>query len=363
MKIILKILVFSFIFNFSLLAQKSKSIWVVRDALLNDGISEIIPNAGKLNINKVFLQLRALGTVYFPTDQNIPEQNVDSVRLNSLFQQAKENNIEMHIWLNYSYVQVKNFPVAAENHILAKSVNSIIYSSVNGLEDEGYFLHPNDKSNLSEVKKIISELINNYEFKGIHLDYFRYPHSTEHYSNTGRTNYIIKSGLDPIIPLRDAENFIKIRGINSYSYFKENYSNFLRSELTEALYEIRNHINHINPEIELSIAVKPNPFKAKHLFYQDWAAWLAEGLCDFVVLMNYNKDTIIFEENNNFTARNSDPSKVIIGIGAYNINANEVKLRLKSIQNSDFNGYSLFSYNFIIKNRNLFNQLMDLVRK
>lgn len=358
---ILKVHILVFLFISQIYSQNARSLWVVRDALLDDGIVNIVDNAKRLGCNNIFIQLRGLGKVYYPTKLDIPSVKVDSEKLRNLFVQAKQNNIDVHIWLNYSYIASKNSKSYESNHVLNKARNSIIYAPDNGVESEGYFLHPNDKTNLSEVKSIIIELVNNYEFKGIHLDYFRYPGDPEHSSITGRTNFILQTGLDPLEPIKNTENFIDNRGIGSYSYFKEKYSEFLRTELTETLSELKSFCKTIDNNLQISVAVKPNPLKAKHKFYQDWAKWIEDDLCDFIVLMNYSVENEIFEGTLNLVEKISDPSKIIIGIAAYNINSKEFLNRINIIQNkTHFKGLCLFSYNYFVKNTLLFNQIESL---
>ncbi len=357
MKITVKILLLISLFVSNLHTQESKAIWVVRDALTAKSVSSIIDNVKTLKCNKIFIQLRALGKVWYPTKLDLPQSKIDSTAISELIQKANNNNIEVHAWLNFSYIYSKNKRRVPTNHIINKSGNAIIYSPVNGVKSEGYFLHPNDEKNLSEVKNIVKELIEEYPISGIHLDYFRYPKDLSHTSKSGRTKYIMDYGLDPLIPISDPNAFIKLRGLESFRYFKESYTNFLRYELTAALIEIRDLIKKNNNKVQLSIAVKPNPLKAKHTFYQDWAFWIANNYCDFIVIMNYSPDDKVFDDNIRIVRSLVPQEKVMVGIATYNVNKEQIVSRIKNVNSIKFKGYSLFSYNFITGNSDLFRYL------
>jgi len=353
------LIVFFFLQNFAQ-AFTSKAIWVVRDALSSkQRISEIIDNAKLLNCDKIFLQLRALGNVYYPTHLDIPQKKVNSKLLANLFKEAVLNGIEVHIWLNVCYVWPYKERPTTQNHVLNKVSSSIIVPVDPSIKPEGYYLHPNDKWNLSEVKSIMDELLRLYPIAGFHLDYFRYPKEKVHTSKLGRTEFLISYGLDPIEPLKNSGKFISERGYESYSYFQEKYRNFLRDELTNALSNIRKFLKNKNDNIQLSIAVKPNPINAKHHFLQDWVLWLEKDLCDFVVTMNYNPEMKIFINNINITTQKTDTSKVMIGIATYNINANEISKRISHVKNTSYGGYVIFSYNYIKERKELFNLLRN----
>ena len=361
---IIKVTVFLVLFYLPVLfAGQTQGIWVVRDALTSKSVlKSIIQNAQLLNCNKIFLQFRALGSVYYPTKLDIPQIDVDAKLLKNLFEAAHQNNIEVHAWLNVCYVWSNKDPRIPANHILNKSKNAIITPIDSLMEPEGYFLHPNDKSNLSEVKSIIKELADLYKIDGIHLDYFRYPKESHHTSRTGRTEFKIINGIDPLDPLKDPEKFIKARNIESFEYLQKSYRDFLRDELTEALKEIHNFIDENNLNLQLSVAVKPNPIAAKHHFLQDWSSWLDSSLCDFVVLMNYNPELSKFVKNLEITKENTDISKIMVGIAAYNISEEEVVKRINLVKNSSYGGYALFSYNYISSQQKLFKQLKLAVK-
>ncbi len=47
----------------------------------------------------------------------------------------------------------------------------------------------------------------------------------------------------------------------------------------------------------------------------------------------------------------------MIGIATYNIEANEISKRIIHVKNTSYNGYVLFSYNYINERKELFNNI------
>jgi len=340
-------------------SNSDNGVWIVKDALSSpEKISKILSNVQELKSKKIFLQLRALGRVYYPTNLNIPKVEIDSVAFNSLLVEAKKNNIEVHLWLNYSYIWHSRIKPIRENHIFFKTSKAQILKIDKSIGAEGYFVHPNDKSNLTEIINIIKEITSKYKIDGVHLDYFRYPSGNEKFSLIGRTGFLIKNGMDPNKFISDPDAFIKNYTLSTYLNIQKEYGQFLRDELTNTLEKIKTELKFIDNSIELSIAVKPNPIAAKHQFFQDWEYWLKKDLCDFVVIMNYVQEEELFINYLNLIEKKIDISKVMVGLGSYNINKSALLKRINRIKNSNYKGYVLFSYNDL-KNKNLFNLMVN----
>jgi uncharacterized lipoprotein YddW (UPF0748 family) len=358
MAIFFKIIFFAILFYHNVFSF-SNGIWVVRDALKSDeNILQIISTAKELNCKKIFLQFRALGKVYYPTKLNIPNYKVNERQLLLLFEEAQKNNIEIHAWLNVCYIWQKTEPPKQINHIYYKSILSKIETIPDKIKSEGYYLHPNDSANLSELIAVIKELKTKYNISGVHLDYFRYPKNEKHTSKRARTDFLIKYGLDPLLPLSNPKEFVQNRGYKSYRYFQNKYHEYLRNELNSALVYIREQTHLIDENLELSVAVKPDIVTSKHRFMQDWLSWIKNDLCDFVVLMNYNPKMPKFVNNIKLLKEIHLDSKVMVGIATYNIKPAEVLQRI-DIVNNYFNEWVLFSYNYIIKNKYLFGLLKN----
>lgn len=91
---------------------------------------------------------------------------------------------------------------------------------------------------------------------------------------------------------------------------------------------------------------------------QDWASWVKNDLCDFVVLMNYNPKMTKFVNNITALKQIDLDSKKMVGIATYNIKPKDVLKRINFVTNSN-GDWVLFSYNNIINNNYLFSLLKN----
>jgi uncharacterized lipoprotein YddW (UPF0748 family) len=129
------------------------------------------------------------------------------------------------------------------------------------------------------------------------------------------------------------------------------YRNSLAGALSLFLKRIYNEIKKVKSELYLSVAVKPDPVQAKYRYFQDWISWLKKNYCDFLVIMNYRTDLNDFLSILTKIKDVSEIDNIIVGISTYNQNEDAVRQRIKIVQSDSFAGYSLFSYNHLIKNK------------
>ncbi len=136
------------------------------------------------------------------------------------------------------------------------------------------------------------------------------------------------------------------------------YTSFTSSiEATNYLRTISISVKKINSEIELSVAVKPDPVIAKHRYFQDWIGWIEKNYCDFVVPMNYKTDWVEFDSVLKQVLNRKIEKKIMIGISTYNQDVLAVMQRLEVVKSDGFAGYSLFSFNHLRDNRTYLNEL------
>ena len=79
------------------------------------------------------------------------------------------------------------------------------------------------------------------------------------------------------------------------------WGDFRRKAITNIVKSFNSIILNRRPDCLLSAAVKPNPNEAKNRFFQEWDLWLAEGLIDYAVPMNYATKPLdfIYQINSN----------------------------------------------------------------
>ncbi len=346
-KIVLVIIFFLVVISSSIFAADKHGLWVVRYALKNNNVKEIISKSRSLGITDLYVQVWALSKSF----------HKDKEYFKTLINEAHNNNIKVHAWINVLYVWSGNDKLKIEE----KSLKSVLrkhntipkYKELKSKGIEGHYIHPFDQSNLDNMAMMIDELITEYHVDGIHLDYFRYPDFQYSISPTGRTRFMLKNYYDPYKIL--FQNHNKLSNTNNFVY--NEYKAFLKDELTLALQLFKSYIEKSDKKIELSVAVKPDPKIADTYYFQNWHKWIDENICDYVILMNYNADNIVFRNNLYKSKELNNDKKIVIGIATYNQKWTSFIEKYKIVLKSNFAGTSIFSYNYLSENKNFYNNI------
>ena len=141
------------------------------------------------------------------------------------------------------------------------------------------------------------------------------------------------------------------------------WNNYKINNINNLLIEVKNLVDSLDSNVQISAAVKPDPFLAKKKWSQDWKYWLDEELLDFVVVMNYMPDMIDFNYSIESIKSNIDKdsfNKILMGISIYNQDAINVadKIYLSYLYN--FRGISLFSYDNRKDDLLWYNNIIDI---
>jgi uncharacterized lipoprotein YddW (UPF0748 family) len=344
----------------STLQSERAGLWVVRYAVTTRAeIDKVLATAIELNITDIFFQVRALGYTYYNSQWETKAENIDSDfdPLNYVIQQSKSTGIRIHAWVNMFYVWAGDQFPQDKNHILNKHTEAILrngdlpdYENLKREGYEGFFLDPKVIAVQDELLDILREIANSYDLAGIHLDYYRYPSLSYSFTPASRTIYMLENIYDPWQLYQSSQSYAKLRGYEVFLHADREYRNSLTGVLNSYLKTISTEVKNIQPELEISVAVKPDPVEAKHRYFQDWVSWLKSNICDFVVLMNYRTEWSEFNSVLNQLKGRKLKEKIIVGISTYNQDVAAVLKRLEVTRNKGFSGFSLFSYNYLNEN-------------
>ena len=141
-------------------------------------------------------------------------------------------------------------------------------------------------------------------------------------------------------------------------------ADYRRKSVTDLLRELRKMIDYLNPNVELTAAVKPNLYEARDRFFQEWDVWLAAGYLDKALVMNYASNLKDFASNIDIIYDNL-PSKywkrIVMGIATYNQSPSEVINKIKYSRVTRFNNISFFSYNVMDQNPKYFRSIKKIL--
>ncbi len=323
------------------LQSRPRGIWVsvfaAQKPLYSEkGVADLIAQCKKAKISEIYLQIFQSGNAYYDSktcdktkyDQMVAAAGLDTLDL--LLRQAGENQIKVFAWVN-----ILGLGKNDKADILNKYGKSILtrdqhrrLSKVFGNSDEldkyylredMFFLEPGDPKVGRYMLTIINEIINRYPlFSGIHLDYLRYP-SPVPFTPGSRFN---KFGLTYGYGEANVERFRQETGINTLDTLNNEdeylaWDNWKRQQISDFLRKIYNLVKVKSPDLTVSCAVIPIVERAYHNAFQDWSAWLEEGIVDYVVLMSYSKDSQFVKETVKSALGHRGVGKIYIGIGAF----------------------------------------------
>jgi len=349
---------------------KRSALWVVRYAVTTKSdVDRILSTAIELNISDIYFQVRALGYTYYNSQWEPKAASVenDFDPLEYVTKKSGHSGIRIHAWVNMFYVWAGDQFPENKNHILNKHSDYVLrdgdfpdYKSLRRQGHEGFFLDPKVPMVQDDLLNILREISEYYDLDGIHLDYYRYPSLAYSFTPVSRTMYMMEYIYDPWIIYQSAQVYTEQRGYEVFLYADREYRKSLTRTLSNYLKVISKTIKNIQPDLELSVAVKPDPVIAKHRYFQDWLSWLRNDICDFIVIMNYRTDWQEFGSILNQLNDRNLKEKIIVGISTYNQDVGAVLKRLEATRDGGFAGFSLFSYNYLHENKEY---LMNLQRQ
>ena len=200
----------------------------------------------------------------------------------------------------------------------------------------------------------IDEILDQYDFDGVHLDYCRYPARGFTYDVSLRSKFMRAYCIDPLgfsLP-----GFNQRFGTWGNEDLDRRWQEFIRDDLTSFIKELNKRVKARKPYAELSVAVKADYRAASHEFFQDWSTWVNAGLVDFVCLMAYQNHIESVLARTLKTV--DDPGKVAVGLGIYRLSPDRIKTQVRQVAAMPFSGIVFFSYEELRKNQ-AFRYLLD----
>jgi len=350
-----------FISENQLLAQidsfDHKCLWVVRNTLENEQkIDEMLDFAESNEFDQLLVQVRGRGDAFYqsnivPQTEYLAEPNFDPLKY--VIEKAHTRGLKVHAWVNVYFIWAAEKRPRALHHVFNSKPH---WLDSNGLDVEDilknengqrHFLAPHHPEVTAHLVAIFRELAALYEIDGLHLDYVRFKDAE--YGNNVDAKTLFYQG----------------KYVNKEKIFADKngavWDQHRRNSVTELVRQTRQMLNEVRPGCILSAAVKPNLFKARNRYFQEWDVWLAAEYLDWVMPMNYSTDIRDFAENIDIIYDHLPKKlrdKIMMGIALYNQDGFAASDKIKYSKITRFKGISLFSYNVFSENKNYINQLI-----
>jgi len=347
-----------FLQSFSFLAAKISALWITPwDLNTPTKVDNIINDAVEWGITDLLVEVRyRADTFYTPNKQSSIYQNCepfsyllmntsseqeDAPRSNKPFDvleyfiaHTKETNLRVHAWVTVNVVTPRVLDQLPQNHLYYTKPHWLTYHQngrVMGYEKfEGAYLDPGLPDVQDYLVQIFSDLVDNYDIDGLHLDYIRYPQRDYGYHPQSLELYAQRKKIEPRL---------------TFEEWKER-------QIIELITKIGKNIKSIKPDLLYSAAVIPEANLAKARYAQDWYTWLDTNIIDHLYLMAYTTSNNELE-NYLKTIPQRYRHSIIVGLrawtddGKYKINQLRDKITLVS---QEYAGIAFFSYGGIIKN-------------
>ena len=360
--------------------EEVRGLWVVRFTMTSEqAVREMVERAAAAGVNTLILQVRGRADAFYESSlepraeaMNAPP---DFDPLAFAIERAHARGMAVHAWVNTHLVwgptTLPRSPVHLVNahpdwlavpRVLARElaplhptdpryVDALVrYARERPETVEGVYSSPSHPEVKELVRSVWLDLAERYDLDGIHFDYIRYPSRDYDYSLGALERFRVW-----LLPRLGDERFREMdaRSVSDLFAFvdaePELWNEFRRAQITELVERIYHDVKALRPRLTISAAVVPDPEVAYQTRFQDWRAWLRDGILDVAVPMAYTTDGDRFEALVE-SARSAAGSRerVWAGIGAYMNTAETTIEMIDAARGEDAGGVVLFSYDWVV---------------
>jgi uncharacterized lipoprotein YddW (UPF0748 family) len=220
--------------------------------------------------------------------------------LDYVIEKAHAAGIEVHAWVNATPVWNSSLTPPQPDHIMhahghsATGADKWLNKRYDGSEIGGTNMRSLDLANPAAVNYYVdgmASIAREYDIDGIHLDYIRYP---DHNSTTTHSDWGYSEVSLARFRAATARTDTPLPSDPQFSQWR-------RDQVTTYVRKIYLALYSINPRLRLSHSGITYGYGPQSVggwentrtyseVYQDWKGWLAEGIMDLSVAMNYKRE-------------------------------------------------------------------------
>lgn len=319
-------------------SSEMRGLWVVRTGLVSpEAVDRTVDDAARAGFNALFAQVRGRCDAFYhsafaPRSTLLDGQPGTFDPLARLLARAHARGMQVHAWVNVLLCAPHTQPLPA-GHVLRRRPDFAMTARAIGrpTEAEGVYLSPSAPGVPPHLEAVVRELVRDYAVDGLHFDFIRYPGPEFDYSAAALEGFARQQRLSggPGSPQADPQGWARYR----------------RDVLTALFARLARAARAQRPGLVLSAAVVPEEAQAVHHKYQDWPAWLEQGLLDAICPMAYTADRRMFRwQLANVVARAHRGQPVWAGIGAYRLSLSGVVGHVRAARAARVAGVILFSH-------------------
>ena len=291
-----------------------RALWV--DAF-GDGIydaaqiDELVAYTKSANLNTIIAQVVRRGDCFCArsiaprTDAPIAAAPFDP--LQTLIEKAHAQGIQVHAWVIATAIWRGAAPPAAPDHVFnlhgpssSGRENWITFRSDGQDQQSGdYSLDPGHPDAADWVARLVASIVANYDVDGVNLDRIRYPDGnlasgvpSWGYNPTALARFQAATGRSDRPAPQDAQ-----------------WAQWRRDQVTTIVRRVYLESYAVKPRVRVSIdgitygagPASQGGWERTRTYaeqLQDWRGWLAEGIVDLAIPMNYKRDSVVTEPGN-----------------------------------------------------------------
>ncbi len=295
---------------------------------------EILDVIRSLKFNTVFFQVRPRGNTLYRSEIEPWAAQLTGILgkdpgwdpLEFAIEQAHKRGLELHAWINIGKIYNAELQANHKNHLLNTHPEWLKKFGKEWWIDLGI------PAARDYTKKVVMEVVNNYDVDGIHFDYIRYP----------------GKNFDDWKTFREFSD-----GIERNEWRRNNITAFVRDAYV-AITSVKPHVKIGSAPIGIyqTLDGAQSSFSGMNDISQDSRRWLKEGIHDYVAPQLYwsfgeqkNPNDPDFGALCNDWSRERYGRSVFIGIGAYRENIqDEIAEQIRFTREAGAQGQSIFRY-------------------
>ena len=344
-----------------------RAVWLDRGTIVRarnpEGLAQLFDQLAEAGITTVFFETVNAGYPIYPS-RVAPEQNPLTRRwdpLASAVELAHARGMTLHAWVwvfaagNQQHNRLLNLPADYPGPLLSR------YPAWAGSDHRGNpiplgqdkpFLDPAHPEVRSYLIRLMSEMVQEYDIDGVHLDYIRYPfqdpaaNRTYGYGDVARWRFHSITGVDPLDLSPRPDPSLSPNQQTQQRILWDRWTEFRIQQVNSFVATLSITLRRQRPGLVMSAAVfaHPEPERLQQI-QQDWATWAKEGHIDWVVLMSYAQDTSRFEQLVRpwMSGQPFGSALVIPGIRIYNLSTQATLDQIQAVRDLPTPGFALFA--------------------
>jgi uncharacterized lipoprotein YddW (UPF0748 family) len=332
--------------------EELRCAWVTRWAFKSpEDVSSTFEKLRSAGFNTVFFQVRGACTVLYRSEIE-PWSGVLAGRLgedpgwdplDKAVVEAHKRGLTIHAWINvFPAWPVSESPRGPQEtqprHVmlehpewLARNKRGETMPLDKSEARHSYaFLSPTVPAVQAHIRRVVEEIVSNYEVDGIHLDYVRFPDSTYSYDEVSTSAY---------------------RRYAPYAPQGMTYALWRTIQLTEFIGEIKKTVTEARPHAIVSATMRRDAVEGMEYFLQDGLEWVRQGYVDLLVPMIYTTSMEAFEKSVREYSLLAGEENVVAGIGAYLDSFNDMTFagQVQIARSYGLRGIAVFSSDYALK--------------